>query len=96
MSRLSQSTTLPASVGRPTYDRDATASGIVHIGTGAFHKAHQAVYTDAAMDDYGGDWMITGVSLRSPDVADALNPQQGLYTLMVRGADGVSPRTISV
>ena len=94
MSRLSQSTTLPASVGRPTYDRDATASGIVHIGTGAFHKAHQAVYTDAAMDDYGGDWMITGVSLRSADVADALNPQQGLYTLMVRGADGVSPRII--
>ena len=92
--RLSSTTRLPASVGRYTYDRDALASGIVHLGIGAFHKAHQAVYTDGAMDDRGGDWMITGVSLRSGDVADALNPQDGLYTLLVRGADGVSARVI--
>ncbi|MDP3897915.1 MAG: mannitol dehydrogenase family protein, partial [Mesorhizobium sp.] len=59
-----------------------------------FHKAHQAVYTDAAMAASGGDWMITGVSLRSADVADAMNPQNGLYTLLTRGPEGVSARVI--
>src|SRR5690606_26543393 len=42
----------------------------------------------------GGDWMIDGVSLRSPDVADAMNPQDGLYTLLERGEAGVSARVI--
>lgn len=94
MTRLTSTTNLPASVAVPAYSREHLASGIVHIGTGAFHKAHQAVYTDAAMAASGGDWMITGVSLRSADVADAMNPQDGLYTLLTRGADGVSARVI--
>lgn len=92
--RLTDTAALAADVAIPGYDRDAARAGIVHLGTGAFHKAHQAVYTDAAMAASGGDWMITGVSLRSADVADALNPQNGLYTLLVRGPDGVSPRVI--
>jgi fructuronate reductase len=84
---------LPASVGTPAYNR-SRASGIVHIGTGAFHKAHQAVCTDDALAASGGGWMITGVSLRSGDVADQLNPQDGLYTLIVRGQDGTFARVI--
>ena len=91
--RLSSTSSLPATVQAPAYDRAARGSGIVHLGTGAFHKAHQAVYTDDALAE-GGDWMITGVSLRSGDVADALNPQDGLYTLVVRGQDGTSARVI--
>ncbi len=79
---------------RPSYGRNRP-SGIVHLGTGAFHKAHQAVYTDAALEETGGDWMITGVSLRSPDVAQALNPQKGLYTLLERGPQGVCARVIA-
>jgi fructuronate reductase len=55
--------------------------GIVHLGLGAFTRAHQAWYTDRAMATAGGDWMIAGVSLRSPAVAAQLNPQDGLYTL---------------
>lgn len=94
MSRLTDISGLPAGVQVPAYDRDAPGAGIVHLGTGAFHKAHQAVYTDDAMAASGGDWMITGVSLRSPDVAEALNPQSGLYTLLVRGPEGVFPRVI--
>ncbi|MGB3501777.1 MAG: mannitol dehydrogenase family protein [Mesorhizobium sp.] len=94
MTRLRASSTLPAGVARPSYDRAALGSGIVHLGTGAFHKAHQAVATDDALTASGGDWMITGVSLRSSDVADQLNPQDGLYTLLVRGPDGVAPRVI--
>lgn len=87
--RLSSTSDLPAGIAVPAYDR-GRPSGIVHLGTGAFHKAHQAVYTDAALAKSGGDWMITGVSLRSADVANALNPQDGLYTLLVRGG-GESP-----
>jgi len=95
MTRLSSASlaNLPASVAAPTYDRSA-ASGIVHIGTGAFHKAHQAVYTDDALMASGGGWTIIGVSLRSGDVADQLNPQDGLYTLVVRGQEGTSARII--
>jgi fructuronate reductase len=93
MRRLDSLEGLPASVEVPGYDR-SVAAGIVHIGVGAFHKAHQAVYTDDAMARSGGAWMIDGVSLRSFDVADALNPQNGLYTLLTRGRDGVSARVV--
>jgi fructuronate reductase len=91
--RLSSPHGLPSSVRVPSYDRDR-ASGIVHLGIGAFHRAHQAVYTDDALAKAGGDWMITGVSLRSGDVAGQLNPQHGLYTLLTRGAEGVEARII--
>lgn len=85
---------LAAGVERPGYDRAAQAVGIIHFGTGAFHRAHQAWYADAAMRAGERDWMITGVSLRSPDVADQLNPQDGLYTLTERCAAGESTRLV--
>jgi fructuronate reductase len=95
MTRLSSAylASLPSTVAAPAYDR-SRASGIVRLGTGAFHKAHQAVCTDDVLAASGGDWMITGVSLRSGDVADQLNPQDGLYTLIVRGQDGTFARVI--
>jgi len=77
---------------RPGYDPADHGCGIVHLGTGAFHRAHQAVYTDDALREAGGDWRIVGVSLRNPAIADAMNPQNGLYTLIERGAAGVSAR----
>ena len=93
MNRLESASGLPASVRVPTYPRTARA-GIVHLGIGAFHKAHQAVYTDDAMQRSGGAWMIDGVSLRSPDAAERLNPQNGLYTLLTRGDAGVPARVV--
>lgn len=57
--------------------------GIVHLGPGAFFRGHQAWYTHKAMQQAGGNWRICAVSLRTPDVAEALNPQDGLYTLAV-------------
>ncbi|SMC40698.1 mannitol dehydrogenase family protein [Novosphingobium sp. B1] len=90
---------LPAAIARPLYDRDAQAVGIVHFGIGAFHRAHQAWYTDAAMnlgaerrDD--ADWMITGVSLRSPGVARQMNPQGGLYSVAEQSAEGMALRIV--
>lgn len=94
MTRLSAFASLAATASSPRYDRTKHGVGIVHLGVGAFHKAHQAVATDDAIAASGGDWMIAGVSLRSPDVADALNPQDGLYTLLVRGEGGVSARVV--
>ncbi|MEP1207236.1 MAG: mannitol dehydrogenase family protein [Rhizobiaceae bacterium] len=78
----------------PGYEPANHRSGIVHLGPGAFHRAHQAVYTDAALAASGGDWRITGISMRSRQVADALNQQNGLYTLLERGSIGSRARVI--
>jgi fructuronate reductase len=86
MMRLSNAT-LPgvsASVARPTYARYAITPGIVHLGLGAFHRAHQAVMTEAALTAGETGWGIVAASLRSPDTRDALAPQDGLYTVSVR------------
>ena len=84
---------LPASIARPAYDRDALTPGIVHLGIGAFHRAHQAVYTDdtLAMDP---GWGIVGASLRNSETRDALKPQDCLYTLAVRSGEGERLRVI--
>ncbi|KGB56795.1 Mannitol dehydrogenase-like protein [Sphingopyxis sp. LC81] len=92
--RLSAQTPLPASVQAPGYDRERQAAGIVHIGIGAFHRAHQAAYTDDAMNAGDRDWGIIGVSLRSGDVAAQLNPQDGLYTVSMRSAAGSELRVV--
>jgi fructuronate reductase len=94
--RLSAATLgrLPPPVGRPTYDRAALQTGIVHLGLGAFHRAHQAAYTEAVLN--GGDlrWGTIGASLRSPETRDALAPQDNLYTLALRDAAGERLRVI--
>ncbi|WP_207947834.1 mannitol dehydrogenase family protein [Occultella glacieicola] len=59
---------------------------IVHLGVGNFHRAHQAWYTHHAPD--AGEWGIAAFTGRRPDQAEALGPQDGLYTLIVRGREG--------
>jgi fructuronate reductase len=66
---------------------------IVHIGLGAFHRAHQAWYTDHAAD--GADWGIAAFTGRSPEMALELAPQDGLFTLIERAADGDSASVIT-
>lgn len=85
---------LPADIDRPRYDRAGLATGIVHLGIGAFHRAHQAVYTEDVLDRAPGPWGIAGVSLRSPATRDALAPQGGLYTVAVRGTGGERLRVV--
>ena len=75
---------LPATVARPAYDRKTVTAGIVHLGLGAFSRAHLGVYTDDVLAQGATDWGVVGVNLRSPDVIDALKPQDGLYTLLCR------------
>src|SRR5436309_3603334 len=79
---------LPPHVARPRYERAAVVTGIVHLGIGAFQRAHQAMYTEAALNAGDLRWGIVGASLRSPTVRDALKPQDSLYTLAVRDAEG--------
>src|SRR5690606_1579080 len=66
----------------------------VHLGIGAFHRAHQAMVNDLAVAATGDTrWGIVGISLRSPDTRDALQPQRGLYTVALRDADAAgAPR----
>jgi len=94
--RLSRDTAtrLSAPCERYGYDRDAQAVGIVHFGIGAFHRAHQAWYTDRAMEAGDRDWAICGVSLRSAHVAEQLNPQDGLYTVTERSGQGAETRLV--
>ena len=58
----------------------------VHLGLGSFFRAHQAWYTDRAAD--GNDWGIAAFTGRSPELADTLSAQDGLYTLITRAAGG--------
>lgn len=85
---------LKGAVARFDYDRDAQKIGIVHFGIGAFHRAHQAWYTDLAMSAGDRDWAICGVSMRSTTVAEQLNPQSGLYTLTERSGGNAKTRVI--
>lgn len=79
---------LPPEVQRPRYMRSELRPGIVHLGLGSFARAFLGVFNEAAIHA-GGDphFGIVGVSLRSPAIRDALEPQQGLYTVARRDAD---------
>ncbi|MDN4616339.1 mannitol dehydrogenase family protein [Leifsonia sp. F6_8S_P_1B] len=65
-------------------------AGILHLGLGNFHRAHQAVYTAAAMAAGGGDWGIVGVASRSRAVVDAMRAQDLLYSVATISPDGTS------
>ena len=80
---------LPAleEVAGPRVDPLSLEVGIVHLGLGAFHRAHQAVYTEDALAAEPGPWGICGASRRSRAVVDALAEQDGLYGVLERGPD---------
>jgi fructuronate reductase len=71
----------------PAYDRRA-APGVVHLGLGAFHRAHQALGFDALLRAGDGRWGVHAFSMRQPAVADALARQQGWYSVRIGSAEG--------
>ncbi len=77
-------------------DPPATPAGIVHLGLGAFFRAHGAIYIAEAMARSGGDWAITGVSLQSPGTRDRLRPQGFAYTAVALGPEGETTQVVSV
>ncbi|MEP7208607.1 MAG: mannitol dehydrogenase family protein [Casimicrobiaceae bacterium] len=84
---------LPAAVVRPGYDPRQSHVGILHLGIGAFHRAHQATVVDTMLA-HDLRWGISGVSLKSPTAARLLGPQDGLYTVLQKSAKGTAARVI--
>ncbi|ORW71412.1 mannitol dehydrogenase family protein [Mycobacterium saskatchewanense] len=79
----------------PTYERSALQRGVVHIGAGNFHRAHQAVYfDDLARAGISDRWGVAGVSLHSPTAKELLSAQDGLYTVVQRGHDRQTARVV--
>lgn len=85
---------VPGPVRRPAYDRAAVKPGIVHLGIGAFHRAHQAIVIDDLLATGPKNWGIVGASLRSADTRDALAPQDSLYTVAVLSGAGTAHRVV--
>jgi fructuronate reductase len=87
---------LAARVRRPAFDRAALAPGIVHLGCGAFARAHQFWFTQRAIEAAPGAWGVVTVNLRGPAVVDALNAQDGLYSVTLRGPADVDVEIVDV
>jgi fructuronate reductase len=92
-----QNKLLTAKATLPTYDRSKLVSRIVHLGFGAFHRAHQAVYADILAAEHGSDWGYTEVNLIGGEqqIAD-LNHQDNLYTVAEMSADAWTARVVGV
>lgn len=71
-------------------------AGIVHLGLGAFFRAHGAIYVAEAMEVSGGDWGIIGVSLQRPNQRDLLKPQGFAYTTLEMTPDARVPTVRNV
>src|SRR3954447_6296495 len=85
---------LPGGIRRPAYDRSRVTPGIVHLGIGAFHRAHQAIFVDDLLARGAMDWGIIGASLRSRETYEALAPQDCLYTVAIRAGEHTGHRII--
>jgi mannitol 2-dehydrogenase len=82
---------VPAEVATPSYDRSRVRTGIVHLGVGGFHRAHQAMYLDGLLEQGKAlDWGICGVGVLPSDrrMAEVMAAQDCLYTLVVKHPDG--------
>src|SRR5260370_19000970 len=82
----------------PAYDRELVTPGVVRVGVGGFHRAHQAMYHDRLLNEGAAlDWGICGVGVMAADLRmkQALDAQDGLYTLVLKHSDGTyEPRVI--
>ena len=85
---------LPAGMARPRYDLGRVEGGVLHLGLGNFHRAHQAVVFEDLLSAGDLRWGVCGLSLRSAAMQAALTPQDGLYTLLVRDGTGTQARVI--
>ncbi|WP_312142026.1 mannitol dehydrogenase family protein [Pantoea septica] len=86
---------LPPDVQRPRYDRSKLKTRMVHIGFGAFHRAHQALCSDK-LAEQGSDWGYCEVNLNSGELIQALRQQDHLYSLTEMADDSLNTRIIGV
>ncbi|WP_169815400.1 mannitol dehydrogenase family protein [Nocardia yamanashiensis] len=86
---------LPREVTRPPFTPGILETGIVHLGCGAFHRAHQALITQHAMTATGDRrWGIASVAMSRPDVVGALRAQENLYTTVLRDEGAVRAEVV--
>ena len=85
---------LPQPVRTPAYDRAALRAGMAHIGVGAFHRSHQAEYTDDLLHEKFDRWGMVGINIREPRLSDTLGHQSDRYTRLIRENERVDARVI--
>ncbi len=88
---------LSAGLQKPLYNRAGVKPSIIHIGVGGFHRAHQAYYLDALLNEQLTDWAICGMGLKPYDegMYKAMKQQDCLYTLLIKHPEGqLQPRVI--
>lgn len=85
---LPTSKSATADVRSLTYVRDEVTLGVVHLGLGAFHRAHQAMVFDSLLERGDRRWGVLGVAMRSTALADAMAKQDGLYSVQVASVEG--------
>jgi fructuronate reductase len=90
---VTQSPTTARRLSRGTDGRQTAPVRIVHLGIGNFSRAHQAWFTEHAPD--ADEWGIAAFTGRSAAIAESLTGQDGLYTLLVKGATGSRAEVIS-
>ena len=81
-------------IRRPNYPREDLRIGMAHLGVGAFHRCHQAVFTDDMLETRMARWGVVGINIRPPRLADSLGVQDGLYTATLRQGDKAETRVI--
>ena len=84
-------------VARPSWDHSRLESRIVHLGCGAFHRAHQALYTHHLLESTDSDWGICEVNLMPGNdrvLIENLKKQQLLYTVAEKGAESTELKII--
>ncbi len=96
MKRLNKTLVEELELVKKTSPDKKPAKQIVHLGLGAFHRAHQAVYTEKANAATNDHWTIIGVSLRSANVRDQLVPQDGFYSVTETDVTGNTHSVVSV
>nr|WP_154324752.1 mannitol dehydrogenase family protein [Pantoea sp. 201603H] len=87
---------LPLDALRPRYDRSTLRTRMLHIGFGAFHRAHQAVCSDKLANEHGSDWGYCEVNLNSGELINVLQAQSLLYTVTEMADQRLTTRVIGV
>jgi fructuronate reductase len=80
---------IPTSVKTPSYAPRPNETGVVHLGLGAFHRAHQAMVFDQLLREGDARWGIHGVGMTQPGLVNKLRAQDGLYAVRIAGATGI-------
>ncbi len=81
---------IPSHIKAPSSRALGDAPGVVHLGLGAFHRAHQALVFEQLLKAGDARWGIHGVGMTQPGLVNKLRAQDGLYAVRIAGANGLT------